>query len=160
MPWGIPVSGGCVERAAVLGRYFIAHAQAAYGSMGANSDTAGADHLLGWIKRTQPATFTKRDAHQENRGRFPRADELSAPLTLLEEHHHIRKVEEEPSENGPGRKPSPIYEVNPLVLDGRTASHIAQNAHNRRAAAHSEDSEDCEDGSSAVSGAPVGDADA
>jgi hypothetical protein len=153
MPWEIPVSGDCVERAVRLGKYLIGHAQAAYGSMGADLDIGGAEHLLGWIKRTQPATFTKRDAHQRNKGRFPRAEDLGAPLRLLEEHRYIRSVEDETSERRSGRPASPIFKVNPLILDAGAAPHIAQNAQIPQAAPSSEDSEDCVDGPSDVSGA-------
>jgi hypothetical protein len=141
-PWKVPVDADCVTRAVRVGRYLISHAQAAYGAMGADADVAGADHLLGWIKRTQPKRFTKRDAHQENRGRFRRAEELDTPLLLLEEHGCIRSMPAEQQENRPGRKPSPEFEVNPLV-----GAHIAHNPQNSPSVADSEHSEHSERGS-------------
>jgi hypothetical protein len=144
-PWEVPVSRACVERAVTLGRYLIAHAQAAYGAMGAEEAVAAADHLLGWIKRSQPIKFTKRNAHQANRGRFLRPEELDAPLGLLEEHNYIRPVENEGGERRVGRKPSPLFEVNPLVYTGGAPSHNAHNVHNARGRTHSEQTVDCVD---------------
>jgi len=39
---------------------------------------------------------------------------LEVPLSVLEKHQYIR-LEETESRTGPGRKPSPTYEVNPVV---------------------------------------------
>jgi hypothetical protein len=143
-PWEIPVSCACVERAVTLGRYLIPHAQAAYGAMGAEEDTAAADHLIGWIKRTQPKTFTRRDAHQANRGRFKLAVELDKPLGLLEEHRYVRRAASESEEPHAGRKPSQVFEVNPLAFDRAVPSHSAQNTHNHPQDTQSEESEHCE----------------
>jgi hypothetical protein len=143
-PWEVPVSGECVWRAVTLGRYLIAHAQAAYGAMGADPDVAGADHLLGWLERSPRESFTKRDAHQENRGRFQHADDVGPALGLLEEHGYIRALADEKTEKRPGRKPSPTYEVNPLAFGDAHSSQNAHNTHNGPTDLHSEDCEESE----------------
>jgi hypothetical protein len=49
---------------------------------------------------------------------------MDEPLEMLVRHGFIREVEQ--ARNGPGRKPSPKYDVNPLWIAQNT-----QNAQNR-----------------------------
>ena len=45
-----------------------------------------------------------------SRSRFPKVGDLDTPLELLEQHGWIRRMPE-PERTGPGRRPSPSYEV-------------------------------------------------
>jgi replicative DNA helicase len=84
--------------------------------MGADPRTDDARWLLDWIARTNQAQFSRRDAHQAARGRFPKATDLEPALRLLEEHSYLRRVDPEPSRDphGRGRPASPRFLVNPL----------------------------------------------
>jgi hypothetical protein len=110
-----------VERAIHLGRYLIAHARAAYAEMRADPVIADAQHLLAWMTRAEKQHFTKREAFEGTKGRFKRVEAMEPGLQLLIEHGFIRP--RVPTERpGPGRKPSPTYDVNPCY------AHNAQNA--------------------------------
>ncbi|MFC1705781.1 YfjI family protein [Planctomycetota bacterium] len=131
----VDVCGTSVDRAIQIGRYLIPHAQLAYSEMGADPEIANACHLLRWIERARHESFTKRDAYQATKGRFRRVAELEPILDRLENHGYIRK-RPLPPRCGRGRKPSPVYDVNPYVY-----SHISQNPHKhakRQPAEHDE----------------------
>ena len=102
-----------VERASRLIDYFKGHARKAYAGMDADEKTVKARMVLNWIERNRLSRFTRREAHNALQGTFATVDELEPALKLLGQNGYIRKqaVSERP---GPGRKPSPIYEVNPL----------------------------------------------
>ncbi|AOS64998.1 YfjI family protein [Actinoalloteichus hymeniacidonis] len=110
-PWREPISLDTLTSAACLGEYFAAHAKAAFDLMGADEIVDHARILLDWITRTRPVSFTKRQAHIDNRSTFPRAADLDAPLALLEEFGHIRHVPV--TSTGRGRPPSPTYYTHP-----------------------------------------------
>ena len=78
-----------------------------------------------WVEREQLASFSKRDAWRALRGRFGKAADLDAPLAMLVEHGHLREAEREPSGRR-GRKPSPIYLVNPLGQNGHDGHNTAR----------------------------------
>jgi len=137
-PWETPISPETVERAIRIGRYLILHAQAAFAEMGADAVVEQAKTILRWIEHQNARHFTKRDVHQALRGRFKRVEELDAPLALLLSHGSISS-RPEPTGTGPGRKPSPRFEVNPLGASQNT--HNPQNTGMDR---NSEDSEYCE----------------
>jgi replicative DNA helicase len=115
--WTREITEGTVESAITLGRYFLAHAQAAFDSMGADRVTERARHILGAIRYRRAATFSAQQAFQWVRGRhdLSRMAPFSEALAVLEEREYIRRRPAEPRE-GPGRKPSPTYDVNPLLL--------------------------------------------
>jgi hypothetical protein len=81
--------------------------------MGADVFVDRAKKILRWIEKNTLASFTKPDVHQALRGTFKRVEELEPPLALLVSHGFIRK-QEEVSGGGPGRKASPVYDVNPM----------------------------------------------
>lgn len=106
--------------------YLLAHAQAAYAEIGANPATEPARIVLRWIEKVGARTFTKRDAWQGVRGGIiQKSDDLDPAIELLTEHNYIRELAGE-DRAGPGRKPSPRYEVNP-----RLASQNSHNTQNR-----------------------------
>ncbi len=116
-PWVILVEERSARAAIKIGRYLIAHAQAAFAEMGSDPEVEGAQRVLRWTQQADVMTFTKRDAFNGTRGRFKRVEALEPVLSLLVEHGYIR--EQAPTQTGrPGRKPSPIYDVNPLWRGG------------------------------------------
>lgn len=117
-PWEISISLDTVERAVHLGEnYLIDHALAAYAVMGADLSTEAALQVLRWIETNGKEAFSKRDAHNGLRSKFPKAQKLDAPLDLLVDHGYIREVSP-PHRSGSGRPPSPMFEVNPRIHHG------------------------------------------
>jgi hypothetical protein len=87
---------------------------AVFDLMGADPALGDARYLLDWIERTGAERFTRRELFTAlPRGRFPKVDALDPALELLEAHGYVRRVDQ-PAPKGPGRRPSPAYEVNPL----------------------------------------------
>ena len=83
-----------------------------------------ARYVLRWIERHRKREFTKRDAHQHGKRRFPKADDINSALADLTQRGYIRL---RPSKaTGPGRPPSPIFEVNPAVFDNENPKRRSQ----------------------------------
>jgi replicative DNA helicase len=114
--WAQPIDADTFAAAVRLAGYLVEHARAVFDLMGADPRTDDARWLLDWIARTNQAQFSRRDAHQAARGRFPKATDLEPALRLLEEHSYLRRVDPEPSRDphGRGRPASPRFLVNPL----------------------------------------------
>ena len=104
-----------MEHAVIIGRYFLAHAKAAYSLMGADTVNKDAQHLLSFIKRERLAEFSRRDAMRLCRS-FKTADSLQPVLNRLCEYGYIAVKLQEPT-LGVGRRPSEIYLTNPAVLN-------------------------------------------
>jgi replicative DNA helicase len=124
-PWEVPISSETVGRALSIGRYLIPHARAAYAEMGADPAIADAQHILSCIKRKEQSVITKRDIFEGTKGRFKRVNELEKPLSILIEHGYIGQQSTE-DHHGPGRSPSPVFEVNPhLFADSANTANSA-----------------------------------
>jgi hypothetical protein len=120
--WATPIDGATMAAAVTVMDYYTAHALAAFDLMGVDQAVEDARVILRWLERTRPARFTKREAHMGlSRARFPKVGDLDVPLTLLEQHGYIRS-EPEPERTGPGRRPSPAYEVHPDLATETTKS--------------------------------------
>lgn len=111
-PWDEEIDGGTLDRACEIGRYLMPHARAADAEMGADPTVEEAKHVLRWIERKGIEAFTKREAFEGTKGRFGRVTALEPALNLLAAHGYIRE-EGRPAREGPGRKPSERYAVNP-----------------------------------------------
>ncbi|MGB2986941.1 MAG: YfjI family protein [Phycisphaerae bacterium] len=119
--------------AMAIGEYAIAHARAAYYEMGASPVIALARCILSWVMEEKLSEFTRRDAFNRLRGTVHRVDKMDEPLRLMADHGYIRERPQD--RTGPGRKPSTIYEINPLVYAQNT--HNTQNLSGRVNSAHS-----------------------
>lgn len=104
-----------MENAVAIGRYFLAHAKAAYSLMGADTVNKDAQYLLSFIKRERLTEFSRRDAMRLCRS-FKTADSLQPVLNRLCEYGYIAVKLQEPI-LGVGRRPSEIYLTNPAVLN-------------------------------------------
>ena len=93
----------------------IPHARAAHAAMGADPEVEDAKRVLSWIRRAGRTVFSRRDAFEGTKGHFKKVETMEPALRVLEQHGFIR---ERPAADrpGPGRKPSPVYDVNPLWL--------------------------------------------
>ncbi len=110
-PWNYPVDAESIEPAIRLGEVLAQHALIAFDAMGSDPALDDARAILAWVRRERLTEFTRRDAHAAHRARFPRANDLDAPLAALEERGHIRR---RPQALSPGKgRPSQAYEVNP-----------------------------------------------
>jgi replicative DNA helicase len=113
--WSTPISADTAGRALRIGHYFTAHALATFDAMGADPQVADARVVLAWLERTKPQEFTKRVLFSAvSRSRFKKVGDLDPSLDLLEQHGYIRR-KPEPERTGPGRRPSPTYEVHPTL---------------------------------------------
>jgi hypothetical protein len=167
-PWSEPISDDTICAAIRLGQEFlIPHAQAAFAQMGADPAVADAQHVLRVLADRDLEQFTKRDLFQVVKGRFKSVEPLGRALTVLEDHGYIR-ARPEIDRPGPGRRPSPTFDVNPLRRPDRTNTFgqpstdppsdrpedagfsareltLAQNAHNSQNALLGDCEQDCED---------------
>ncbi len=107
-----PLSMATMTAAIRIGRYLIRHASAAFAEMGADPVVGRAKKILRWLEHSKLPAFTRRDAHQAMRSTFRRAEDLDAPLLVLMERGFLRRQPCKAA--GPGRKPSPEFDVNPL----------------------------------------------
>jgi replicative DNA helicase len=120
--WGRPISKDTMAAAIRITDYYTAHALAAFDHMRVDPVLADARALYRWIERTGSKQFTKREAHMGvSRARFPKVGDLDAPLDLLEQHGYIRR-QPEAERTGPGRRPSPGYQVHPDLATETTES--------------------------------------
>ncbi|PZR80336.1 MAG: hypothetical protein DLM65_08485 [Candidatus Aeolococcus gillhamiae] len=102
-----------VADAIAVGEYLIAHALVAFGLMRADPNLVAARRVLAQLQHKQRRDVTIRELFSElPRPQFPRVDDLSIPLAILEEHGYVRRAAME-ERAGPGRKPSPRFEIHP-----------------------------------------------
>ena len=112
-PWSIPISLETMESAIKLGRYFTEHALAAFSMMGADLRTEDSKVVWAAINRYNLERFTNRDLWLKVRRRF-KVDYLLETLLNLCDYGYLRQVPARRAD-GPGRPPSPAFEVNPLA---------------------------------------------
>ncbi len=112
--WARPVEVETVIAAIGIAAYLIGHALAVFDVRGEDPGLADARYLLKWLERHPRGCFTVRDLHVAlSRGRFAKVADLESALAVLQAHGYIRP--QPPKETkGPGRKPSPAYDVNPM----------------------------------------------
>jgi hypothetical protein len=129
-----------------IARFLIPHAEAVLNMMQAKEDTSEADaqYVWRWIERHERREFTKRDAHQHGKRRFPKADEIDAALGELARRGYIR--ERASPTTGPGRPPSPTYDVNPAAFANAKPAKRSHNSQNSAEQLPTNDSEDYENG--------------
>lgn len=120
----LAIGEGPMRRALRIADFLCAHVQIAFDMMGADPVTGQARYILAWIRRNGMTSFTLREAYLPLRARFKAPAELGPPLDLLVDHEIIRR-RPDPPRSGPGRPPSPIFDVNP-----RLHAQNAQNAQN------------------------------
>jgi len=123
--WTDRIGMDSVEGAIRLGEYGIPHAQAAFAEMGAEPAIDDAHRVLEWIVTSAVEEFSVRGAFEGTKGHFKRVEKLKQALDVLEEHEYIRALPASPHE-GPGRLPSPRFQVNPHV-----ASQYSRYSQNR-----------------------------
>jgi hypothetical protein len=139
-PAAAAISGDTMERAIAVGNYLLAHAQHVLEGLGADPVVTNAQKVLDWLQREGRRTASRRDIHQRFRKTFPRVAAVDPVIGVLLERGWLRETAA-PPRTGPGRSPSPAYEVRPAQ---ETPTQNPQNPHNGSSASPPSDSEDCE----------------
>ncbi len=103
-----------VSRAVALIGYFKNHHVRVAGLLRTDPRIEETLKVLGWLKRGVDITFfSRRDCYKDLARSFRAPDALDSPLALLVQHGYICSLDKEERE-GPGRKPSQRFAVNPL----------------------------------------------
>ncbi len=125
-PWRDPIGVESIESAITLARWAIPHAEAMLALMAGNDGTADdARYLLRWIREKSHTHFSRRDAQNHGRRRFDGDPErLDSALGLLLDHGWIRPIGGGVPD-GPGRPPSPLFEVHPEAMADRASVPVA-----------------------------------
>lgn len=105
-----PIAASTMAGAVELADYLIAHARAAFASMGADLRLEEARYAARMIRRSGRAELSRRDIHQLVKGRIKKAEQLPPVLDLLVEHDILTPLPPPPASR-PGRAPSPVYAV-------------------------------------------------
>jgi hypothetical protein len=121
-PWIDPISRETFEAAAVLGRdYYLPHARAAFGLMGADDRAKDAARVVGWLATLDLGTLkpwkrvpvvTKGEIHGKVFGGSRSIEEVSATCRLLCDHGYLRAA------GSSWRRDVQAYELNPHLKDG------------------------------------------
>ena len=104
------VSGGTLQNAITIGRYFLDHAQAAFHlmGMGESQEVKDAKYILKRIDSIGQTEITKRDLFRLCDGRFPNIELMEAGLKLLVDHGYLRTEKVKT-----GGRPTEIVILNP-----------------------------------------------
>jgi replicative DNA helicase len=113
-----PVSGDTMQNAIELGRYFTAHASAAFGEMVTDPLVNDAHAITEWCKRNGVSEFSKRDLYRGvQSARFQKSADLDAPLALLAEHGYLRLAAQPTTTAKGGRPSSPRFAIHPELVN-------------------------------------------
>jgi replicative DNA helicase len=98
-----------------IGQYFEGHAKAAFALMGSDGKLQTAKKVWGVVTRYGFREFKASDLWKRHlRRSFSKTADLETALNTLEELGYVRQVAT-PKRDGPGKPPSPTFEVNPLA---------------------------------------------
>ncbi|QDU84017.1 hypothetical protein Pla163_11180 [Planctomycetes bacterium Pla163] len=121
------VTVGHVDRAVEIGRFLIPHAQAAFRLLELDPVVEGAKKLIGWITRRKLTAFTAREALDGLPRAMRRMEHVERTIEVLIEFGYIREAEAEAAPaTRKGRRPSPAYDVNPLVHSPKVTAITAE----------------------------------
>jgi putative DNA primase/helicase len=125
------IEGRTIAAAVEIAHYLVPHAEAVLNMMSASEDTADNDarYVLRWIDRHGCRNFTRSEAQHHGKRRFPKADDIDPALDQLTKRGYIRLRPVETT--GPGRPPSPTFDVNPATfadMEPEKRSHNSRNS--------------------------------
>jgi hypothetical protein len=134
------IEGATIAAAIEIARYLVPHAEAVLNMMQAKERSGDDDarYMLRWIKRHGRREFTKTEAQHQGKRRFPKVDDIDPALAELTRRGYIRLRPVETT--GPGRPPSPTYDVNPATFANEKPEKRSQNSHNSAEPKDSSDS--------------------
>src|SRR5207253_10218593 len=110
------VNAESLGRAAKLVRYFQSHARKVYAALDADAEIEETQRVLAWILRERRTEFKRYNVFEDVKRQLSRIEDLDPPLNRPEKHRMIRR-RELPKGDGPGRRPDPVWEVNPLLWE-------------------------------------------
>jgi hypothetical protein len=130
-----------------IGRdYLLPHAQAAFELMGTDTRLEDAKRLVGWLRNSVNSVncvnggpvlvVSQRDLHANVLGSRRTVEDVEAAVELLVKTGYLRPLSTE-TQQGPGRKASSRYAVNPWLAQHQKChprSHNSQNSQNGHAA--------------------------
>jgi hypothetical protein len=108
-----PIGAEPMGRALAIARYLLEHAKNAFLSMGSDPAVEKAKHVLDRLKRYRIDTVSKRGIQTAHPSLFRKSSDVDAVLAILVERGWLRTRPAAP--RGPGRPPSPTYDVHPEV---------------------------------------------
>lgn len=114
LPWASPITATTMQQAIRIGKYLVPHAKAAFAQMAADPVLEDAKFVWRWIERKAVTNFTEREVFEGTKGHFRKVNNLRPALGVLVEHGFLRQRAQQ-EKTGPGRRPSPTYDVNPLA---------------------------------------------
>ena len=117
-----------VERAIAIGEYWLAHAALVHDMWDADVDLGNAKAVLAFLLERGFDEFTPRDVYGSLRKRFPRAEDLHAPLTILTDREWIRPLFDGPLKFG-ARGKEQRFAVHPDASLWISASHARDARH-------------------------------
>jgi hypothetical protein len=123
---GEDVDGGDVDRAAELVTYFQGHARKVYAAMAADRATGDARRIIRWLRRfcesvnsmkgpEKQETVSKQQIHANVFGGSRELADVERAIDVAVRHGYLRQAQAA-QKTGPGRAPSPRYEVHPSLL--------------------------------------------
>jgi hypothetical protein len=113
-PEALPISIEDVAAAWAVGEWLQTHALAVFDHMGSDEAAREAKKILKWIRESGESRLSVKRLHDNRRGRDRPSSFLPA-LRILEERGFIREIPPT-SEPKPGRKPLPMFDINPKTL--------------------------------------------
>src|SRR5262249_13713429 len=108
--------------------YLLPHAKAAFGHMGADNRLEEAGRVAAWLPRGislnslnnlnggGPFTVSTSEVHVNVFGGRRKVEEVEDIMGLLVKLNYLRQQQDGQKRYGRGRKPSPRFEVNPVVV--------------------------------------------
>ena len=109
------IDGLTIHDASRVTEYLKDHTRRVHACMGSDPRIEEAKRVLRWIRQQDMQRITKRDTYRHFRNLFKNPEEAGYALSILERHYIIMPVEMD--RQGPGRKPSPEYIVNPRISE-------------------------------------------
>jgi hypothetical protein len=113
-----------VRNAWRLVSYFKSHARRVYSAIGFGSGVGGGSvvkAIVAWVRDGRRSEFSERDIKQARR--WIEEAELADALNYLVMRNAIRPREAPAAGRGAGRPASPIYDVNPALLDSQNTQN-------------------------------------
>jgi hypothetical protein len=131
------VDGWSVGQASKLVAYFQSHARKVYAVIDADEGIADAKRVLAWLANSVNSVnsvnvcgeVSKRDIHAHVLGSRRTVDDAEVIIGILLRHGYLRPVLTQ-DKQGPGRRPSPRFEVHPSVFSHDTRSHNSHYSQN------------------------------
>lgn len=113
------VSLDTVKKAITISRYFLEHSKYAYMLMGEDKETQKAKYILNKLEKQDKMSLKRNEIatiSRSSRRNIKNADDIIRALEILVENGYIFELEAEEREGKKGRKPDPVFELNPLYF--------------------------------------------